>query len=828
MAITSNYMLISNRTAEWVKQKTPATYGLLLKGSTVACVGKVALTIITLGVPLVLALTYDGALAIKHSITPAPKKPVTPKKEQKPESKPAPEPEPFDKVKDYANMAAGYASSFGKGAYSAMSSTGSVLYTGGKVFWELSLPAKVAAVAGSGILINKTLGIGNTSSAVTTTVKFVWDVFALPFAKAVGRGFGEAVKDGYDNLPAPVEIAEGAWNFGNFLYDNAWTIGGALGGVFSFAAISFLSYKVLQQAAKPPLAAGKAIGGATLNAASEISSAIDGLGNQSVIYLGDALGSIGRSIGRSIGLGEEVEESPELIAKKKEFETYKANHKGCTGSIHEDKIRKFEAEIAKLKDPGLSNQNIINNIKTLVHVKMDDEKEAALSEQLFILLWVHGHCLMSEEDYKEAQKKGKVKFLKKTENMEEFERLGHAELVEQYSYYLSYTPQHEIDYEYIDNVLKKLGYANPYFIPSSAEDEDFPEISSTKTQANQVAREAREARETGTVEDTLKLIETKLKISLSAKPVEIGFQESFQQTLPDFAIAATTATASATAISALSGLNVLYGGIPTFLTSLALNRGIHKRPPIIKPAFRAIADKIPGNRLPMPNISKLISDNKNEITQAVIPALSLAASYSTAGLLSPGGLMGFAGTITPFIASKFFNKAQAAGVTTVAADPTVAAADPIAPRLPRPLHDFKIEPPSELTRTSSPGGSSGRARGGVYVPRAPATRAYRVPPARGRRQIDPLDQFGINQLSLQDMLAQSGRRVVFQPRASTSVIELTDPDDLGFGYSRQPSGEPRVSTSFTGLTDPEDDSTVVVVGHQPAGASPTIRIDSRV
>ncbi len=67
-------LLISNQTADKLKRYAPATEKLFFEGSTIACITKVALTVIALGIPAIVALTYDVIRAVVRLIIPVSEK----------------------------------------------------------------------------------------------------------------------------------------------------------------------------------------------------------------------------------------------------------------------------------------------------------------------------------------------------------------------------------------------------------------------------------------------------------------------------------------------------------------------------------------------------------------------------------------------------------------------------------------------------------------------------------------------------------------------------------------------------------------------------------
>jgi len=67
-------LLISNQTADKLKRYAPATSKLFFEGSTIACITKTALTAIALGIPAILALTYDVVRAVVRLIIPVSEK----------------------------------------------------------------------------------------------------------------------------------------------------------------------------------------------------------------------------------------------------------------------------------------------------------------------------------------------------------------------------------------------------------------------------------------------------------------------------------------------------------------------------------------------------------------------------------------------------------------------------------------------------------------------------------------------------------------------------------------------------------------------------------
>ncbi len=155
--MSSNYMLISNQTAQKLSESAPATFSLFFKGSTAWCVTKVALTALTLFAPLALALTYDIARGIFRSIVPISKKTNNPvKKEGAPKPKPEPK-KPTESEDDFATKAKEY-----------------VKKTASEWFEKAPMRYKVGAGAVvSSIILSNTIGFERT---INWTVKPILEI----------------------------------------------------------------------------------------------------------------------------------------------------------------------------------------------------------------------------------------------------------------------------------------------------------------------------------------------------------------------------------------------------------------------------------------------------------------------------------------------------------------------------------------------------------------------------------------------------------------------------------------------------------------------------
>ena len=351
-------MLISNKTAEWMKVTAPATHKLFFEGATVSCVVKIALTIITLGVPAVVALTYDGALAIKHSITPAPKKLENPKKASKPRQKK--ELEIDEKIKDYASKAAGYAGLAGRAAYS-----------GGQYFWNLSTSTKVAAIVGGSILINRTIGVKNFYSLGSGVFGLASKWVIFPLGSLFLREGGNAII----NAPGPLDLTVDAFKF---IFGN---IGPLSKGIFTTSLV-ILKMKLLQTALKVPYSALMKLKNNGLNTLLAVNNNLDKWSFNSI-------------------LSSESNRNPHASQLKNELKNLNDQCKRNGGSLLKERIIAKQNELKKLDSLEPFRKDLCQNINYLLESTIDDRAEKALADQLFKLKWIYERCGMSENSYKE-------------------------------------------------------------------------------------------------------------------------------------------------------------------------------------------------------------------------------------------------------------------------------------------------------------------------------------------------------------------------------------------------------------------------------------------